>query len=58
MPLPQREPGDRAALRLRLAEPEVAIELHVNESRICQIKQRAIAKLRLHLELEGRRRAA
>ena len=29
---------------------EIAADLHVNESRVSQIKQRAITKLRLHLE--------
>jgi RNA polymerase sigma factor (sigma-70 family) len=37
---------------------EVAAELRVNESRISQIKQRAIAKLRLQLEPGHTRRAA
>jgi RNA polymerase sigma factor for flagellar operon FliA len=37
---------------------EVAAELRVNESRISQIKQRAIAKLRLQLEPGNTRRAA
>jgi DNA-directed RNA polymerase specialized sigma subunit len=37
---------------------EVATELHVNESRVSQIKQRAIAKLRLQLEPGGIERAA
>jgi RNA polymerase sigma factor for flagellar operon FliA len=37
---------------------EVAVELHVNESRVSQIKQRAIAKLRLQLEPRNTRRAA
>ena len=37
---------------------EVAAELHVNESRVSQIKQRAISKLRLQLEPENTRRAA
>ena len=37
---------------------EVAAELRVNESRISQIKQRAIAKLRLRLESGSTRRAA
>jgi RNA polymerase sigma factor for flagellar operon FliA len=37
---------------------EVAVELHVNESRVSQIKQRAIAKLRFQLEPGPTRRAA
>ena len=37
---------------------EVAAELRVNESRVSQIKQRAIAKLRLELEPGSTRRAA
>ena len=37
---------------------EVAAELSVNESRVSQIKQRAIAKLRLQLEPGNTRRAA
>ena len=37
---------------------EVAADLHVNESRISQIKQRAISKLRLQLEPGPTRRAA
>ena len=37
---------------------EVAVELHVNESRVSQIKQRAIAKLRLQLEPGHIQRAA
>jgi RNA polymerase sigma factor (sigma-70 family) len=37
---------------------EVAAELRVNESRVSQIKQRAIAKLRLELEPASTRRAA
>jgi len=37
---------------------EVAVELHVNESRVSQIKQRAISKLRLQLEPVRTRRAA
>ena len=37
---------------------EVAVEMHVNESRISQIKTRAISKLRLQLEPGGARRAA
>jgi RNA polymerase sigma factor FliA len=37
---------------------EVAVELHVNESRVSQIKQRAIAKLRLQLEQGNTQRAA
>jgi DNA-directed RNA polymerase specialized sigma subunit len=37
---------------------EVAAELHVNESRVSQIKQRAISKLRLQLEPGSSQRAA
>jgi RNA polymerase sigma factor for flagellar operon FliA len=37
---------------------EVAADLHVNESRVSQIKQRAISKLRLCLESPARGRAA
>jgi RNA polymerase sigma factor (sigma-70 family) len=37
---------------------EVAAELRVNESRVSQIKQRAIAKLRLQLDAGSTRRAA
>jgi RNA polymerase sigma factor (sigma-70 family) len=37
---------------------EVAVELHVNESRVSQIKQCAISKLRLQLEPGSTRRAA
>jgi RNA polymerase sigma factor for flagellar operon FliA len=37
---------------------EVATELHVNESRVSQIKQRAISKLRVELEAGITRRAA
>jgi RNA polymerase sigma factor for flagellar operon FliA len=37
---------------------EVAVEMHVNESRISQIKTRAISKLRLQLEQGTTRRAA
>ena len=37
---------------------EVAAELRVNESRVSQIKQRAISKLRLQLEPGAVRRAA
>jgi len=37
---------------------EVAAELHVNESRVSQIKLRAISKLRLQLESGNTRRAA
>ena len=37
---------------------EVAAELHVNESRVSQIKQRAISKLRLQLEPGSPLRAA
>jgi len=37
---------------------EVATELHVNESRVSQIKQGAISKLRLQLEPGSSRRAA
>ncbi len=37
---------------------EVAAELHVNESRVSQIKQRAISKLRFQLEPGANRRAA
>jgi RNA polymerase sigma factor (sigma-70 family) len=37
---------------------EVAAELHVNESRVSQIKLRAISKLRLQLESGSTRRAA
>ena len=37
---------------------EVAAELHVNESRVSQIKQRAISKLRLLLETGITKRAA
>jgi len=37
---------------------EVAAELHVNESRVSQIKQRAISKLRLQLEPGTTQRAA
>lgn len=37
---------------------EVAAELHVNESRVSQIKQGAISKLRLQLESGPARRAA
>ena len=37
---------------------EVAAELHFNESRVSQIKQRAISKLRLRLELGNTQRAA
>ena len=37
---------------------EVAAELHVNESRVSQIKQRAISKLRLCLGENTKRRAA
>ena len=37
---------------------EVAAELRVNESRVSQIKQRAIAKLRLELEPGSTRRAS
>jgi len=37
---------------------EVAAELHINESRVSQIKQGAIAKLRLQLEPDSSRRAA
>jgi RNA polymerase sigma factor (sigma-70 family) len=37
---------------------EIATELRVNESRVSQIKQRAIAKLRLQLEPNNTRRAA
>jgi RNA polymerase sigma factor (sigma-70 family) len=37
---------------------EVATELHVNESRVSQIKQGAISKLRLQLESGPARRAA
>ena len=32
---------------------EIAADLHVNESRVSQIKRRALAKLRLYLETEG-----
>ena len=37
---------------------EVALEMHVNESRVSQIKTRAISKLRLQLEPGSIRRAA
>ena len=37
---------------------EVAVEMHVNESRVSQIKTRAISKLRLQLEPGNARRAA
>jgi sigma-70-like protein len=37
---------------------EVAVEMHVNESRVSQIKTRAISKLRLQLEPGRIRRAA
>jgi RNA polymerase sigma factor (sigma-70 family) len=37
---------------------EVAADLHVNESRVSQIKQRAISKLRICLESPARGRAA
>lgn len=37
---------------------EVATELHVTESRVSQIKQRAISKLRCHLESVSATRAA
>ncbi len=37
---------------------DVAADLHVNESRVSQIKQRAISKLRLQLEPIPARRAA
>src|SRR5580704_17106921 len=37
---------------------EVAVELHVNESRVSQIKTRAISKLRLQLEPGAVQRAA
>jgi DNA-directed RNA polymerase specialized sigma subunit len=37
---------------------EVAVEMHVNESRVSQIKTRAISKLRLQLEPGNIRRAA
>ena len=37
---------------------EVATELHVNESRVSQIKQGAISKLRLQLKPGPARRAA
>jgi RNA polymerase sigma factor (sigma-70 family) len=37
---------------------EVAADLHVNESRVSQIKQRAISKLRVQLEAGATRRAA
>ena len=37
---------------------EVAVEMHVNESRVSQIKSRAISKLRLQLEPGSIRRAA
>ena len=37
---------------------EIAAELHVNESRVSQIKQGAISKLRLQLETGPARRAA
>jgi len=37
---------------------EVAADLHVNESRVSQIKQRAISKLRLQLETGSNQRAA
>ena len=37
---------------------EVAVELHVNESRVSQIKQRALAKLRIGLESISMRKAA
>src|ERR1700679_3652040 len=37
---------------------EVAVELHVNESRVSQIKQRAISKLRVQLEPVRTGRAA
>jgi RNA polymerase sigma factor (sigma-70 family) len=37
---------------------EVAADLHVNESRISQIKHRAISKLRLQLDTGSTRRAA
>jgi len=37
---------------------EVAADLHVNESRVSQIKTRAISKLRLQLEPGTTRRAA
>jgi RNA polymerase sigma factor (sigma-70 family) len=37
---------------------EVAVEMHVNESRVSQIKTRAISKLRLQLEPGKTRRAA
>jgi DNA-directed RNA polymerase specialized sigma subunit len=37
---------------------EVAVEMHVNESRVSQIKTRAISKLRRQLEPGDTRRAA
>jgi RNA polymerase sigma factor (sigma-70 family) len=37
---------------------EVAVDLHVNESRVSQIKQRAISKLRRYLESVNTARAA
>jgi RNA polymerase sigma factor for flagellar operon FliA len=37
---------------------EVAVEMHVNESRVSQIKTRAISKLRLQLEPKSTPRAA
>jgi hypothetical protein len=37
---------------------EVAVDMHINESRVSQIKTRAISKLRLQLEPGRIRRAA
>ena len=51
MPLPERENRVIELLYdFGWQSREVAVEMHINESRVSQIKTRAISKLRVQLE--------